>query len=193
MKRLLPHLALTLLLTQLLLMLVSWLCSAAFPASDIHSLLSGEGIRWLLGSFTDVMASPLLVGILLLAMAWGMLRACGILTVGRTYRERRALWLSAFYLAVYIGAVLLLTLTPHAVLLSASGRLWPSPFSSALAPIVAFGLTSAAWVYGIIAGRFQTLADAYGALLLGLRQCAPLALFYILIAQLYHSLLFVLP
>lgn len=193
MKRILPYLALVLMLAQLLLMLLSWLCSAAFPASGVHSLLSGEGIRWFLGRFAQLMATPVLVWILLLAMALGTLRACGVLSKGPSYRERRALWLSLAWVVVYVGMVLVMTLTPRAVLLSASGTLWPSPFSSALIPIVAFGLLTASVLYGNVAGRFLSLTHVYEALLQGLRLAAPLFLFYILVAQFCYSLSFVLP
>ena len=80
---------------------------------------------------------------------------------------------------------------PHAVLLSATGTLWPSPFSASLVPVMAFALLSAAVLYGIVAGTFASLADVYHALLDGLRLSAPLLLFYILLAQLFFSLCFV--
>jgi aminobenzoyl-glutamate transport protein len=57
--------------------------------------------------------------------------------------------------------------------------------------VVAFGLLSAAVLYGMVAGIFQTLEDVYDALLYGLRLAAPYLLFYILLAQLYFSLLFI--
>ena len=47
--------ALALVLAQLLLMLGSWLWSAALPLSGVRSMLSGEGIRWFLGHFADKM------------------------------------------------------------------------------------------------------------------------------------------
>ena len=51
----------------------------------------------------------------------------------------------------------------------------------------------AAILYGIVAGSFQSLADIYGALVYGLRQCAPLLPVYILLVQFLESLRFVLP
>ena len=128
MKRFLPQIALTLVLAQLLLMLGSWLWSAALPLSGVRSMLSGEGIRWFLGHFAEIVASPVLVWLLLLAMAYGaVVRSRGV---------------SVVFLVIYVGIVLLLTVVPHAVLLSASGLLWPSPFSASLVPLVAFGVKS---------------------------------------------------
>jgi aminobenzoyl-glutamate transport protein len=46
--------------------------------------------------------------------------------------------------------------------------------------------------YGIIAGAFNTLADVYDAVLYGIRQGAPFLLFYVLLTELYQSLLFIM-
>ena len=54
-----------------------------------------------------------------------------------------------------------------------------------------FGILSAAVVYGTVAGNYQSLADVYESLLVGIRQAAPLLLFYVLLAQFYYSLRFV--
>ena len=83
------------------------------------------------------------------------------------------------------------TAVPHAVLLSATGDLFPSPFSASLMPVLAFSLCVSSIVYGVIAGTFQSLRDVYEALLYGIRWAAPVFLFYILIIQFYESLLFV--
>lgn len=202
MRTKLPHIALALVLAQLLLMLGSWLWSAALPLSGVRSMLSEEGIRWFLGHFAESVASPVLVWLLLLAMAYGAVVRCrgprdtasphAALTEN-TYRVSRARIIAAAFLVVYVGIVVLLTAVPHAVLLSASGLLWPSPFSASLVPLAAFGVLMAAILYGIVAGSFQSLADIYGALVYGLRQCAPLLPVYILLVQFLESLRFVLP
>ena len=168
MKRFLPHIALALVLAQLLLMLGSWLWSAALPLSGVRSMLSGEGIRWFLGHFAEIVGSPVLVWLLLLAMAYGAVA--------------RSRGVSVVFLVIYVGIVLLLTVVPHAVLLSAS-----------LVPLAAFGVLMAAIIHGVIAGSFQSLVDVYGALVYGLRQCAPMLPLYILLVQFLESLRFVLP
>ena len=200
MKRLLPSLALTLFGMQALLMVMSWLLSAAFPLSGIHSLLSGEGVRWLLGYYADLLATPQLVWLLLTLMAGGCLYDCGLLshlktTDSRTtsYRESRALLFAVLWLVFYAGAMLLLTVTPHAVLLSATGHLWPSPFSASLVPVIMFGVLITAVIYGLVSGHFVDVTAIYDALLYGIRWGAPLLLFYVLVVQLISSLLFVLP
>ena len=101
--------------------------------------------------------------------------------------------MTLFLLAVYIGVLLLLTVIPHAVLLSATGHLWPSPFSRSIVSVVAFTVLSLSAFYGTIAGYFNTIADVYHAVLYGIREGAPLLLFYVLLMQIVESLHFVCP
>jgi aminobenzoyl-glutamate transport protein len=191
-KKLFPYIALALALAQLLLILTSWVWSAAMPLSGVRSMLSSEGIRWYLGHFAELMASPFLVWLLLGAMAYGAVVRCRSLQ-GNSYRSSRARIISMVFLVIYVGVVLLLTVSPHAVLLSASGLLWPSPFSASLVPITVFGILMAAILYGVVAGTFQTLSEVYDSLVYGLRQCAPLLPIYVLFMQLFESFRFVLP
>ena len=193
MKKILPHIAVTLFVAQLLLMLVSWLLSAAFPDSGIRSLLSSEGLRWFFGHFSHQLATPLLLCLLLLTMAYGVFRRSGILTYRATFRERRALTMTLLLAVVAVAVILLLTAVPHAVMLSAMGTLWPSPFSRALLPMLCFIVIALAAFYGIMAGYLNNLSDVYDALLYGIRQGAPLLLFYLLIAQLFLSVCYTLP
>ena len=165
-------------------MLVSWLLSAAFPSSGLRSLLSSEGLRWLMGHFAEMIATPVLAWLLLCAMAWGCLARSGL---------RRAQVMALLLLAVIVGVMLLLTAIPHAVLLSAVGGLWPSPFSSSLVPVVAFSITLVSASYGLMSGRLDNISAVYDAVLQGIRQAAPLFLFYVLIVQIYESLRFMLP
>ena len=176
---------------QLLLMLVSWLLSAAFPTSGYHSLLSSEGLRWFLGHFVDRLSTPLLVWLVLLSLAYGVLRHSGLLHYGRSFRERQALLMTLLFLVVIVAVIVLLSAVPHAVLLSATGRLFPSPFSQSLVPVVAFSVTLLSAFYGMVSGNLETLPRVYDALLDGIRRAAPLLLFYILLMQIYESLCYV--
>jgi aminobenzoyl-glutamate transport protein len=190
----------TLAVAQLLLVLLSWLLSAAMT-EGVRSMLSGVGVRWFFGSFVDVLASPWLVWLLLLAMAGGSLWESRLLHVAvrrpaksnaaPNYRQRVALLTVVAFLLLYVAAIVALTAIPHAVLLSATGRLFPSAFSRALVPVVAFGVAVAGMVFGLMSGRFQTVADAVASLSNGVSRCAPLFLLYILAAQLLASLHFV--
>ena len=187
----LPHIAFSLLAAQLLLMLVSWLLSAAIPTSGVRSLLSSEGLRWFLGHFSDVLGTPLLLCLLLLLMAYGCLKGCGILHFKSSYRQNRALIITLSLLFVYVGVIVLLVMMPHAVLLSATGLLWPSPFSAAIVPMLAFCTTLLCAVYGYVAGTYCNMSDVYQSLISGIREGAPFLLFYVLLGQLYYSLQYI--
>lgn len=189
----LPHIAFLLFAAQLLLMLVSWLLAAANPASGVRSLLSSEGLRWFLGHFSDVLGTPVLLCLLLLLMAYGSLKNCGILQFKSSYRQSRALIITLLLFVVYVGVIVLLVMIPHAVLLSATGLLWPSPFSAAAVPMFAFGVTLLSTVYGYVAGSYRNMSDVYQSLIDGIRCGAPWLLFYVLLGQIYYSLQFILP
>ena len=48
-------------------------------------------------------------------------------------------------------------------------------------------------VFGYVAGSYRNMSDVYRSLTDGIRDGAPLMLFYVLLGQLYYSLLFILP
>lgn len=179
-----------LLLAEVLLILLSWILSATMT-EGVRSLLSGEGIRWFFGCYTSIVASPPLAWLVLLLIAAGCMRQSGIMSRQQSYRDRMALRASLVFLAIYVSVILLLTAMPHAVLLSATGSLVPSPFSRSLVAVVAFGLVLLAVVFGVMSGRLRTLADILDSLSEGIRRGAPLFIIYILAMHLYASLKFV--
>lgn len=180
-------------LAEVVLILLSWFLTATMT-DGVRSLLTSEGIRFFFGSFTQMLQKPLLVWLLLLSMAWGSLSASGLLqafTRNTAGRQRMALRLTVLVLGLMVTVVLLLTAMPHAVLLSATGRLWPSPFSRALVPIVAFAVIMLSIVYGLMTRRFPSLTDVCQSMTHGLALAAPLLLLYVLAVQLVESLRFV--
>lgn len=192
-KRLIGYLAIVLLLALVALVLLSWLLSAT--QGGARSLLSSEGIRFFFGGFVDMLRKPLLVWLLLLSMAWGCLQTSGLLQFFSKPlalpRRRQALIFLFVITAVYAGVLLILTLTPQAVLLSATGQLWPSPFSHALIPVIAFGVILLSVVYGLLSRRFLSMADVCQSLTQGIADAAPLLLLYVLTMQLVGALRFV--
>lgn len=185
-----------LILAETLLVILSWLLSA-MRLSGVRSLLSGEGIRWFIGDFATVLASPLLVWLVLLLVAFGSLQKSGITSLIPyrssliTYRDRIAIRVSLAFLIIYLIIISLLTLLPHAILLSASGQLFPSAFSRSLVPLVAFGVCLVSVTFGYVSGRFRSLSDVLSALSFGIEKGAPLFILYILLIQFYQSLRFV--
>ena len=195
MKRLLAYLVLALALAEVVLVLASWLLSATM-AGNVRSLLSSEGVRWFFGGFTAMLASPWLVWLVLLAIAGGCLWQSGIVSIrlplsSLHYRQRVALRTALILLVIYVAAILALTLVPHAVLLSATGRLFPSPFSRAFVPIVSFGVLLVSVAYGWASGSFRSIASIVSAMSTGIAAAAPLFILYVVFVQFYESLRFV--
>ena len=210
MKSKLGWTVLVLVTAQLALILLSWLITAAFPELPIRSLLSSEGVRWFFGSFTTNQLTPLLAWFITAAMAVGACvrsrlwaafytKMSGLLhrrdcTDGRQglhYRERIGLRLALAEFMVYVVIMLLLTVVPHAILLSVTGELFPSAFSSSLIPSLSFVLIVMSLSYGVASGTVDSVARMHRVLVGGLEAGARIVPAYVIGVQLYMSLLYV--
>lgn len=196
-KRVLSYAVILLLIAQVLLVLVSWLLSASMT-EGVHSLLSSEGIRWFVGQYVNMLASPLLVWLLLLSMAFGCIRSCGLSESNSRranpffrYRELAALRLSTIIVILYVLLILSMTVIPHAVLLSATGSLLPSAFTRAIVPILSVGMILFSVTYGLSVGSFKSVHNIVNSLSNGIAWAAPLFVLYVLLLQFYESLKFV--
>ncbi|MBP5338085.1 MAG: AbgT family transporter [Prevotella sp.] len=182
-----------LLLAEALLILASWLLSASPNGRSfgggLGSLLSGQGVRWVAAHFVEGLQSPLLIWLLLAATAIGILRKSRLFST--PFPSFHALLTPITLLAAYTLIIILLTALPHAVLLSATGHLWPSPFSEALVPIICLGIIIAAIGYGLANRTLTSFTAIVDAAADGLRNAAPLILIYILATQFYLSLHYV--
>ena len=195
-KTILSRLALILILAQVVLVLVSWLLNVSMPDLPMRSLLSNEGIRWIFGHFADNMLTPFLLWILLLSMAYGAVTQSGIHTVfplsHLNYRQRLGLHFSIVFFIVVLVVVLLLTCMPQAILLSSSGALFPSSFSAAIIPLIAFVIICCSIIFGLVSGRFPNFQCAFSSLGVGVIKLAPFLPVYLLAAQLIASIRFVM-
>lgn len=185
------YLVLLLLFLQLFVIVSSWLFSAIFPDANINSLISSEGIRWFSSNYVDILASPCLVWIIMISIAYGALKQSGVLYVLKRnynlkYRERIAIYFMLFVMIVYIIVVMSFILMPRAILLSATGEIWPSPFSLALVPIVSIGICLFSVVYSIVSGNAKNITFIIKSFIRGIACFAPVILLYVLVTQLYH-------
>ena len=188
-------LCLTVVIAETLLVILSWLLSA-MRVEGVRSLLSSEGIRWFFSSFNDLIASPVLVGLLLILCALGCLQKSRVTVVfsaskAINFRDRLAFYVAFAFLLIYVIIIILLTLMPHAILLSATGHLFPSAFSRSLVPIIAFGICIFSVAFGMMAGVMRNLSDILQALSFGIAKGAPLIVFYLFAVQLVGCLRFV--
>lgn len=190
--RWLSYLAFVSAVLEVTLAVSSWMLSVLSPGMGVRNLLDGAGIRWFFGHFVSFVSSPVLVWLLVGASAVGCLADSGfcraIVRLPRlVFRERMALAFSLVALLVYAILIFLLVAAPHGVLLSATGRLYPSPFSSAFIPLLAFGGLLCSVVYGIASGRYFRLPELFRSLFLGIERAAPLFVLYVLVIELCYS------
>lgn len=193
------RIAATLFAAEVALILVSWIVTAVKPESGMRSLLSEEGVRWLFGHLMSNLLTPVLAWMLFAAMAYGALKASGILAPLKTprsisrasYRQRFALQMVALEIIIAIAIMLLLTIVPQAPLLSVTGNLFPSSFSQSIVPVACFCVALFSLTYGAFSGTLTSLTEMFRALCAGIAAAAPLFVVYAFATELYFSLLFV--
>ena len=177
-----------LVVAQLMIILLSWLLSAALPDLSVHSLLSSEGIRWFFGQFSSNIATPLTAWLIV------ALSSCGILELKHPldFRQRVAIRFVVFEIVVFVAIILLLTLMPHAVLLSIDGDICSGSLANSIIPYLSLVVCVASITYAYLSGRCNTKAELFDMLCEGNRQLSPLFIIYVLLTQLVYSVLYVL-
>lgn len=192
-KKVLAYMALSLGIAEVVVILVSWLLTAAMPESFTHSLTSPEGIRWFMDHFVDHLTSVWLVWLVLISITIGVVKQSRVLHFDHTqYRQRTALRLMLIELCISAGIMLALTLLPHAILLNAVGTLFPGPFTHSFIPYICFSVIVMSMSYGIMSESIKGISQVYDAMNQGIRLLSPCFLFYILVMQLYTSILYVM-
>ena len=187
----------SLLLLQIMVVILSWMIKTIYPEFNGRSLLSGEGVRWFFGNFTNNVASNILVWIILLGLSWGAIRASNILQVFKrshtlSYRERLGFRVVLIEIMIWFIVIALLSFIPHAAMLSITGQLFPSSFSKSIVPLIAFIALFSSITYGLIIGRLRKGNLIIEALSNGIKQITPYIIIYIIFIQLFYSVKFVL-
>ena len=186
---------LVLMAAQLAVFLLSWIISATKPDLHVHSLLGGEGIRWFFGSFMTIIGGRGAASLILLLIAGGAVAKSKIWdSLARwrrkeplSYRERYALRVAVISLLLFIAVLVVMTCTKEAVLLSASGNLFPSSFSKAIVPILAFMLTAISLLFGTLSAQLNSVGKVFQALYFGPQVGASLFAIYVFVCQLVAS------
>ena len=187
----------SLLLLQIMVVILSWMIKTIYPEFNGRSLLSGEGVRWFLGNFTNNVASNILVWIILIGLSWGAIHASHILQVFKrshtlSYRERLGFRVVLIEIMIWFIVIVLLSFIPHAAMLSITGQLFPSSFSKSIVPLITFIALFSSITYGLIIGRLRKGNLIIEALSNGIKQIAPYIIIYIILVQLIYSIKFVL-
>ena len=211
MRNKLGYIVLVLLVAQLTLILLSWLVTAAFPELPMRSVLSSEGIRWFFGSFVSNQLSPLLIYFIMAVMAVGACVRSRLYdalreTLSNTrsslttssdhqhkvhYREKVGLRIALVEFIVYVIIMVLLTAIPHAILLSVTGQLFPSSFSSSFIPSLSLIIIIMSLTYGVASGTIDSVAKMHKVLVGGLEVGSRLVPTYVVGIQLYMSIRYV--
>lgn len=190
--------ALSLCTVQILVILVSWIVSAVFPAYGFNSLLSGSGVRWLLTCWlnngcSEMTTAFLFGGFFVGAFVWSGLpkkitsfRSCG-------YDEKFAVMMFFFVMIVGITVCLFFALYPHSPLLGITGTLVAGPFLKASFFVLGSALFGGSVIFSLLSGKVKSWEDAACALVYGLKAVAPLTVVLFLLKMTVEMAVFVLP
>lgn len=197
MKRTCAIFAFILIVLQTILIFGSWIVSAAIPDSQIRPLIGAGGLRWFFSSFTEDMASPILVYIILITLTVNVFinsGMCELFSLKRkmNMQKKFALNVVLVELCTFIVLIVLLTAIPHAVLLSVTGELFPSSFSKGLIPMLCFIVTILSTSYGLVSGSLRGVYDIWNSITTGINFLPAVCFVYILLFQFVSSLSYVL-
>ena len=165
----------------------AWMANTINPLGPLNNPLSGEGVRWMFRNMMSAMVSEWLVALLLFAMSMGCMEGSGLtkalrifFSTRRTqadvslhYRERMGLRLALLISVLFVVAMALLTTLPEAMLLSATGDVFPSPFSAAVMPAVCLWLAFISIAFGIVKGEFRTVTQVCTSFFNGISRFSP--------------------
>lgn len=194
---------------ELFIIVASWICSVLFPDSGIVSMISSEGVRWIVGSYANMLSTPYLIYIILIGMTVGIVQRSGLLDVIRNkrissgssddvnnimtrYSERLAIRLAVAAFVVGVIVISLLTFVPHAILINSNGDVFDSSFSRGFIPMICLVISVSAGIYGLCTSHItfhRSIADAFTY---GIARIAPVILLYILIAQIYFTIEYII-
>lgn len=164
-----PHAITILFFATLLVIFVSWIGSIyEWP---VQSLLSPEGIRWMLRHVNENFYQAPFASIFILLIGIGLSQASGLFSTLQQHvrcislhkplsrKRKRALLLSLISVVVYLLLIGIATFSPLAILLGVTGTLDRSPFIGGIVPLVSFAFSLSGIVFGIASGQFRNDKD----------------------------------
>ena len=184
-------------LLTLALALFSWIGSI-YGLGKVQSLLSAEGIRWVLGHVVEnYVQSPVLGIVLVLFMGLGIVLRSGLYDAVKRFasrnkllsrKERRALTLAVGVLLLYLAILVVSMFLPWNLYWNITGGWLHSPFSKGLVYLLSVGIGLAGIVYGYVSDTFRRLSDVVEGMasLIAERSFSFVSLFFII--QFFSSL-----
>lgn len=162
------HPATCFLLLFLLTALLSW-AGSIYEWEGVRSLLSDEGLRWLLRTLLDdYILSPVFQAVVCLFFGVGLFvhsglgNACWRIADGTrkfSRKEKRALGLAAMTFLGYVALCALLAFGPWNLVRSAIGTLVGSPLADGLWGVCSLGIALPAIVYGFVSDSYLNDRD----------------------------------
>ncbi len=191
---------LVLLIAQPIVVVLSWMFNAFFPQVGVRSLITSWGLRWYFGHFVDNVRIPFFVWMVLLSMALGAYRSSGLhhaivaLVRRLPLKDKQSLALRVTALTVLglLVVVFFFAVQPHALLHNVSGELFPSSFSDFLIPLIALIIMLGSLCFAFVNGTLDSAEKFYLLHVNGIHGVAWFFPLYMLAAQLYASVLWVL-
>ena len=184
-------------LLTLALALFSWIGSI-YGLGEVQSLLSAEGIRWVLGHVVEnYVQSPVLGMVLILFMGMGIVFRSGLYDAVKRFasrnkllsrKERRALTLAVGVLLLYFAMLVVSMFLPWNLYWNITGGWLHSPFSKGLVYLLSIGMGLGGLVYGYVSDTFRHLSDVVEGMssLIAERSFTFVSLFFII--QFFSSL-----
>ena len=184
-------------LLTLALALFSWIGSI-YGLGEVQSLLSAEGIRWVLGHVVEnYVQSPVLGIVLILFMGVGIVFRSGLYDAVKRFagrnkllsrKERRALTLAVGVLLLYFAMLVMSMFLPWNLYWNITGGWLHSPFSKGLVYLLSIGMGLGGMVYGYVSDTFRRFSDVVEgmSLLIAERSFTFVSLFFII--QFFSSL-----
>ena len=184
-------------LLTLALALFSWIGSI-YGLGEVQSLLSAEGIRWVLGHVVEnYVQSPVLGMVLILFMGIGIVFRSGFYDAVKRFasrnkllsrKERRALTLAVGVLLLYFAMLVVSMFLPWNLYWNITGGWLHSPFSKGLVYLLSIGIGLGGMVYGYVSDTFRHLSDVVEGMssLIAERSFTFVSLFFII--QFFSSL-----
>ena len=184
-------------LLTLALALFSWIGSI-YGLGEVQSLLSAEGIRWVLGHVVEnYVQSPVLGIVLILFMGMGIVLRSGLYDAVKRFagrnkllsrKERRALTLAVGVMLLYFAMLVMSMFLPWNLYWNITGGWLHSPFSKGLVYLLSIGMGLGGMVYGYVSDTFRRFSDVVEgmSLLIAERSFTFVSLFFII--QFFSSL-----
>ena len=163
-----PNWAALFFMLTLALALCSWV-GGIYGAGEVQSLLSAEGVRWILGHVVkNYVQAPALGAMLVLLMGAGVVVRSGLYDVLRrlfrkdgklSRKERRALVLASVALLLYVSLIGVCVMLPSNLLLGVTGSWYYSPLMKGTVYILAVGVGLSAIIYGYVTDAIRSAKD----------------------------------